>query len=230
MLLCIDSKDYFSYKKRNNYLRYILEKVACKNLWVNKNACVSLPNIITMSRIPMMFLIGFFFYSSFWGAKILAFILYVLAGVTDWLDGYIARKYEQVSDFGKLMDALNDKIFTIGMFLILAGKGLIPLWGIFCVLLIVCREFFITGLRILMAKTGKVLEAEKLGKVKTVLQIVVIGSFFLIEMLKDEVSACPKALIGFLIIVNYINFVVATLLTTYSGYNYLKKYHQCLLI
>ena len=208
----------------------LLKKLLAKILETIKNTSVNLPNIITMSRIPMMFLIGIFFYSSFCGAKLLAFILYVLAGITDWLDGYIARKCEQVSDFGKLMDALNDKIFTIGMFIILAGKDLIPLWGIFCVLLIVCREFFITGLRILMAKVGKVMEAEKLGKIKTVLQIVVVGSFFLIEMLKDEIPWCPEELIGFLTIVNYINFVAATILTTYSGYNYLRKYRQYLSI
>ncbi len=190
---------------------------------------MTLPNVISMLRIPMMFLIGVFFYNSFTGAKMLAFILYVLAGITDWLDGYVARKYKQVSDFGKLIDALNDKIFTISMFVILAGKGLIPVWGIFCILFIICREFFITGLRILVAKTGQVLAAEKMGKVKTVLQIVVVGSFFLIEMLKTDGNAwCSRSFICFLVVVNYVNFIITTVLTTYSGYNYLKKYRQYL--
>lgn len=175
-----------------------------------------------------MFLIGGLFYATFPGAKALAFVFYVTAGITDWLDGFIARKYHQVSDLGKLIDALSDKIFTIGIFVILAGKNFIPTWGIFCILLIVCREFLITGLRILIAKTGVVLGAEKLGKIKTVLQIIVLGSFFLIEMLKTDLVIFPKSFVNVLIWINYVNFLVMTLITSYSGYCYLKKYHRYL--
>lgn len=182
-----------------------------------------------MSRIPMIFLIGILFYSNFPFSKTLAFILYVIAGITDWLDGYIARKYHQISDLGKLIDALNDKIFATSVFIILAGKNLIPSWGIFCILVIICREFFITGLRTLIAKSGIVMAAEKLGKIKTVLQIVVLGSFFLIEMLKTDAKTWfPETFITFLVYVNYTNFLLMTLLTAYSGYNYIKKYHKYL--
>lgn len=190
---------------------------------------VSLPNVITMSRIPMLFIIGVLFYSTFPFARTLAFVLYVIAGISDWLDGYIARKYNQISDLGKLMDALNDKIFTVGIFMLLAGKNLIPVWGIFCALIIICREFSITGLRTLIAKSGVVMAAERLGKLKTILQIVVLGSFFLIEMLKVDAKAwCPSGFVNFLTYVNYTNFAVMTLLTAYSGYTYLRKYHKFL--
>ena len=71
--------------------------------------------------------------------------------------------------------------------------------------------------------------AEKLGKIKTVLQIVVLGSFFLIEMLKVDASSwCPQSFTTFLTYVNYTNFLLMTGLTAYSGYNYLKKYHKYL--
>jgi len=204
-------------------------KILAKVKIVAKMVSVNLPNIITMSRIPMLFLIGGLFYASWPGAKTLAFILYVLAGITDWLDGYLARKYHQISDFGKLMDALNDKIFTVSIFLILAGKNLIPTWGIFCAIIIVCREFFITGLRTLIAASGTVMAAEKLGKIKTVLQIVLLGSFFLIEMLRiDGQSWCPNGLIIALTYINYTNFILTTLLTAYSGISYLIKYHRYL--
>ena len=190
---------------------------------------MNLPNIITMSRIPMIFLIGILFYANFTLSKTLAFVLYVVAGITDWLDGYIARKYHQISDLGKLIDALNDKIFAISIFIILAGKNLIPSWGIFCILIIICREFFITGLRTIIAKSGVVMAAEKLGKIKTVLQIVVLGSFLLIEMLKVDASSwCPQSFTTFLTYINYTNFLLMTGLTAYSGYNYLKKYHKYL--
>ncbi len=188
---------------------------------------MNLPNWITLARVPLLFVIGGLFYASFKGALSLAFVLYVFAGITDWLDGYLARKYHQISDLGKLLDALNDKIFTVGVFILLIGKNLIPLWGVFCVLLIMCREFLVTGLRIMAAKSGRIMAAENLGKVKTVLQIVVIGSFLLIEMLKVDCGFPSNWLCG-LTYLNYINFIIVTILTAYSGTNYLIKYrHLC---
>ena len=194
-----------------------------------KNRSVNVPNAITLARIPLIFAIGFFFYASFAGSKTLAFILYVLTGVTDWLDGWAARKYHQISDFGKLADALIDKIFIIGMFLLLTGKGLVPTWGIFCMLLIVCREFFITGLRVMIAKNGTVMAAEKSGKLKTILQIIFTGAFFLIEMLRIDAAAWfPTEGICLLTIINDVLFVTATFLTVHSGCHYWQRYHRSL--
>jgi CDP-diacylglycerol--glycerol-3-phosphate 3-phosphatidyltransferase len=207
-----------------------LYKNTCKINELTKNIkFVNLPNWITLIRIPLLFVIGGFFYASFPGSITLAFIVYVLAGITDWLDGYLARKYNQTSELGKLLDALNDKIFTVGIFILLIGKHLVPLWGVFCVLLIVCREFLVTGLRIIAAKSGSILAAENLGKVKTVLQIVVMGSFLLIEMLKiDGAHWFPASWLIGLTYLNYVNLVVTTGLTAYSGSSYLIKYrHLC---
>ena len=193
------------------------------------NKGVNVPNAITLARVPLIFAIGFFFYASFAGSKTLAFILYVLTGVTDWLDGWAARKYHQISDFGKLADALIDKIFIIGMFLLLAGKGLVPTWGIFCMLLIVCREFFITGLRVMVAKNGTVMAAEASGKLKNILQIIFTGAFFLIEMLRiDAVAWFPKEGVYLLTVINNVLFVTATFLTVHSGWHYWKRYHRSL--
>ena len=193
------------------------------------NEGVNLPNAITLTRVPLIFAIGFFFYASFPGAKTFAFVLYVLTGITDWLDGWAARKFRQISDFGKLADALIDKIFIIGMFLLLAGKGLVPAWGIFCMMLIVCREFFITGLRVMVAKNGTVMAAEASGKLKTILQIIFTGAFFLIEMLRiDAVAWFPKEGLGVLTFINNVLFVMATFLTVHSGWHYWQRYHRSL--
>ena len=195
-----------------------------------KNKDVNLPNLITMARIPLIFVIGVLFYAPFVGAKTLAFILYVVTGVTDWLDGWVARKYHQISDFGKLMDALSDKIFVVSMFILLVGKGLVPNWGIFCILLIICREFFITGLRVMLAKNGTVMAAEKSGKVKTILQVVFTGAFFLIEMLRSDAAAWfPKDWLCILTNINNLLFVTATVLTIHSGCRYWRKYYRSLL-
>lgn len=186
---------------------------------------MTLSNWITLSRIGLIFVIGWLFYIPWPKAKILALIVYILTSSTDWLDGYVARKYHQVTDWGKLMDALVDKIFTISMFILLIGKGLIPTWGVFCILLILCREFFITGLRILLAKSGVVLAAEAHGKIKTILQLVVIGSFFLIEMLRVNISAdWMQSLLPVLRWINTVNFILATALTLHSGIHYYSKY------
>lgn len=197
------------------------------NTW--NNSFVNLPNIITLIRIPFLFIIASLLFIPAKGALTIAFILYVLAGITDWLDGHIARKYNQISDLGKLLDALNDKIFTVGIFLLLIAKQLIPTWGVFCVLIIVCREFLITGLRIILAKTGTVMAAENLGKVKTVLQIVVMGSYLLIEMLRiDAANWFPSLGLSILSFINSILFIVATISTTYSGIRYFIKYRKFL--
>lgn len=188
---------------------------------------MNLPNWVTLSRIPLLFLIGVLLYLPFKGAATTVFCLYVFAGVTDWLDGYLARRCNLISDLGKLLDALNDKIFTVGIFILLIGRGLVPAWGVFCVLVILCREFLITGLRIIAAKSGNILAAENLGKVKTVLQIVVMGAFLLIEMLRiDCRSWFPQGWIYGLARLNEVIFLVTTFLTAYSGTIYLLKYRH----
>ena len=114
-------------------------------------------------------------YMSWPGAATLAFLLFWLAGLTDILDGYFARKHGIISNWGKLMDALTDKIFIVGMFIVLLAVGLLPPWTVFLILLIVSREFLVTGLRLVAASQGAVLAAEKSGKQKTVFQIIAIS-------------------------------------------------------
>lgn len=102
----------------------------------------------------------------------IGYIIAVLAGFTDFLDGYIARKYDLVTDFGKLMDPLADKIFTVTCFVVLTDHGYVPAW-ITCIIL--TREFAVNGLRTLAAKAGEVIQAKNIGKVKTVLQMLILA-------------------------------------------------------
>ena len=87
---------------------------------------MNLPNLLTLSRIPLLFVISGLIYLEKPGAASLAFLLFVFAGLTDWLDGYIARKYNLISNFGKLMDALADKVIIVGMFITLLVIGMLP--------------------------------------------------------------------------------------------------------
>lgn len=99
----------------------------------------------------------------------LAFVLFVSASITDFLDGHIARKHNLITDFGKLMDPLADKILTGAVFILLSAEGVMPAW---CTILIISREFLVTGLRMLASSEGAILAADRFGKWKTVTQIV----------------------------------------------------------
>jgi CDP-diacylglycerol--glycerol-3-phosphate 3-phosphatidyltransferase len=154
-----------------------------------------LPNLLTAARIPAVALIAYWTHlAGPWASAALA--LFIAAAVTDLLDGWVARKVGAVSDFGRLMDALVDKIFILGLLVallaldclpvqVLAPAGASPahlpaggdarLLAALGVYLILTREFLITGLRLVAAAKGQVLEAEGWGKSKTFLQILAIG-------------------------------------------------------
>ena len=186
---------------------------------------MNLPNLLTLSRIPILFGVVGFLYLPFLGASSLAFVLFIIGALTDWADGYYARKQGLVSNFGKLMDALTDKVFMVGLFISLLVIGILPEWTLPLLLLILSREFLITGLRLVAASEGVVLAAEKSGKHKTVSQMVAaILLLFAVAIRADFSERLPQIFgdvlhwggLGF--------FVIATLLTVSSGLQYMVKY------
>ncbi len=186
---------------------------------------MNLPNLLTLSRIPILFGIVGLLYLPFAGASSLALVLFVLGALTDWADGYVARKQGLVSNFGKLMDALTDKVFMVGLFIALLAFGILPGWALPLLLLILSREFLITGLRLVAASSGIVLAAEKSGKHKTVSQIVAAILLLLAEAVRQDFPRALPAVVGdVLAVVGLGSFVLATLLTVSSGTRYLVKY------
>ncbi|MDR2512645.1 MAG: CDP-diacylglycerol--glycerol-3-phosphate 3-phosphatidyltransferase [Puniceicoccales bacterium] len=186
-----------------------------------------LPNIMTASRVPCLFIIAALIaWDTRWAATI-AFAVFMLAAVTDYLDGWLARRLGVVSNFGKLMDALTDKILNVGLFIFLLvypiGKPLLPTWCVFLVVVILVRELLITGLRLVAASSRFILAAERSGKIKTVLQIFVITLLlFVLAARRDWGWDTP--LIQHLHQAAYVAFGMATLLTVSSGAGYLVKY------
>ena len=146
-----------------------------------------------------------------------AFGLYVLSALTDWLDGYLARKWQQITDFGKFIDALADKVLTSGLFVGLLALERLPDWGLYMVLLILTREFMVTGLRLVAAGKGHVMAAEKLGKWKTALQMVAIGIYLFRD---SQWNTLPQELLEY---AGDIAFAAAGLLTVISGVSYFWK-------
>lgn len=186
---------------------------------------MNLPNLLTLSRIPILFGIVAFLYAPFHGASTVAFVLFVIGALTDWADGYYARKQGLVSNFGKLMDALTDKVFMVGLFISLLAAAVLPPWTLPLLLLILSREFLITGLRLVAASSGIVLGAEKSGKHKTVSQIVsAILLLLAIAVRKDFSELIPEVVGDVLHWGGLAFFVIATLLTVTSGTKYMVKY------
>ena len=151
---------------------------------------MNLPNLLTLSRIPLMLLVIALLYpsseSTYQWVRTSALLLFLFAALTDWLDGWLARKIGQVSEFGKFMDALADKVLTLGMFISLLVLDEIGKWALFPVLLILSRELLITGLRLVASAKGKILAAEKVGKLKTVIQLSCICLFLGKIALEDD--------------------------------------------
>lgn len=136
----------------------------------------SLPNHLTVSRFWMTAVMMVCMTMQFPYAQIIALVIFVLASVTDALDGYLARNFFGVTSFGKLMDPLADKVLVCAAFIGFVELGSIRAW---MVVLIIAREFMVTGMRLLMIEKGIVMPAGMWGKVKTTVQMVAIGLYFL---------------------------------------------------
>ncbi|MGZ4984322.1 MAG: CDP-diacylglycerol--glycerol-3-phosphate 3-phosphatidyltransferase [Chthoniobacterales bacterium] len=131
-------------------------------------------NRLTLSRLGLTILFVFALNSKWQFGRTLALVLFIVAGITDFFDGEIARRYRFVTNFGKLMDPLVDKILMAAAFISLVPLKAIPAW---VATIVVARDFLITGLRLLASAEGRVLPAEKLGKHKTSWQIVTVLFF-----------------------------------------------------
>jgi len=181
---------------------------------------MNLPNRLTVARFFLT--LGFVAaLSAEWRyGRTIALLLFVIASATDYADGYIARKYNLITDFGKLMDPLVDKIMVAGAFICLIPE--IPAWA---VVVIISREFLITGLRLLAASKGVVLPAESIGKHKTGWQLATV-IFFLAVMAAQEfdgIGLSHAFLNDALIYGGTVLVAVALSLTLFSGIGYLWK-------
>ena len=186
---------------------------------------MNLPNAITLSRIPLMFVIVALMYCDFTGAASAAFWLFILCAIGDWLDGYLARKNNLVSTFGKLMDALTDKIMVMGLVIAFVEKHEVH---ISLALITLCREFLVTGMRMVAASKGLIVAADKGGKSKTVTQLIALGCFLGASMAsKDWSRLFHVDLTEFALWVSRtgrLAFVVGTVLAVWSGWRYISRH------
>jgi len=145
-------------------------------------------NKISIARICLIPIFILFALLDIPSGGYIALAIFILASVTDWIDGYVARKYNQVSTFGKFLDPLADKLLVTAAVLVLIEKGDM---GSLPAFIIIARELIVTSLRIVAMGEGIVIAAQKSGKLKTFMQIV--GIVFLFTPLKDIALGCITA-------------------------------------
>ncbi|MEI3604665.1 CDP-diacylglycerol--glycerol-3-phosphate 3-phosphatidyltransferase [Pseudogracilibacillus sp. SE30717A] len=186
---------------------------------------MNIPNKITLSRICLIPIFIIILSVDFnWGewsigttslpvSHFVAALIFLVASLTDWLDGYYARKYHLVTNMGKFLDPLADKLLVSAAYILLVELDLAAAW---IVILIISREFAVTGLRLVAAGEGVVLAASNMGKLKTVSQISSIA-FLLLHNYPFSYLAIPF---------DTILLYIALILTTWSGIEYfIKNWH-----
>lgn len=186
---------------------------------------MNLPNKITVSRIfliPLFLVVMLVPFS--WGDILIGNVtmpvthlvgaaIFIIASTTDWIDGYYARKLNLVTNLGKFLDPLADKLLVSAALVTLVDLGLAPAW---MVIVIISREFAVTGLRLVLAGEGEVVAANMLGKVKTWAQIIAISAL-LLHNLPFEFISFPFAMIS---------LWIAVFFTVISGWDYFAKNKQ----
>ncbi len=174
---------------------------------------MNLPNKLTVARVCMvpLFMVALMLNTEV--SRVVATVIFALASFTDMLDGKIARKYNLITNFGKLMDPLADKILTAAAMVCLVELGDLAAW---IVVIILFREYAITGLRSVAASENIVVAANIWGKVKTVCQMIAL----MLLMLKPQIVALCGVNLGLILM------YVALLLTVYSGVDYVVKLNK----
>lgn len=166
---------------------------------------MNLPNKLTLSRIIA---VPFFIWSYMQGHAWISLIIFVLASLTDMADGKIARKYDLITNFGKIMDPLADKILVYSAFCLMTADAKLPAWSL---IIILFREFLVAGVRTVAASSGIVIAADMAGKIKTVLQMFAVPCL-IISGVHKLFYYCGYAL-----------FYASLVMTIVSGANYCLK-------
>lgn len=176
---------------------------------------MSLPNVLTYVRIAAVpALVACLFFLQGDVARWSAFSLFVFAGATDWLDGYLARIWEQQSTLGRMLDPIADKLLVGAVLMMLVHDATISGWAIWAAIIILCREILVSGLREFLAELNVKIHVTQLAKWKTTMQMIALGVLLAGPAAEKIV---PGIMTGGLVIL-----WIAALLTLWTGYDYLK--------
>ncbi|MBR3138583.1 CDP-diacylglycerol--glycerol-3-phosphate 3-phosphatidyltransferase [Candidatus Saccharibacteria bacterium] len=171
---------------------------------------MTFPTYLTLLRIVLAIISTVFFMLPYSWAKITALVIFIIASLTDRVDGYLARKYKQVTDLGAFLDPLADKMLINLTFLVFVFQSIVPLW-VFAVILV--RDFAVDGMRMMAARHKTTIAASFYGKLKTTIQMVALIIIAFANIIQNQ----PLTIIGDIIL------YIALALTVFSGLDYLIK-------
>jgi len=179
----------------------------------------NLPNMLTYARIVAVPLVVLCFFlegrlQSTDAARWAAFTIFVLASITDFLDGYLARIWKQTSNIGRMLDPIADKLLVSSVLLLVAADGTIAGWTLWAAIIILCREILVSGLREYLAGLKVSVPVTQLAKWKTTVQLVAIG-FLLVGPAGDK-------LIGYSTQIGIVLLWISAIITLYTGYDYFR--------
>lgn len=185
---------------------------------------MNLPNKITMVRIFLIPILMFFYMAEFIPCgKIISLALFIIASITDFLDGYIARKYNIVTDFGKFADTISDKMLTFSALFMFMVDGTLPApYGVIFATICLARDFIVLGLKSLVSAKGTVVGSVKIGKIKFFVSLLAYPFGFLVAILNS--FAVTGTILLVCQIAFYVLMTVTGILTAYSGVVYLITY------
>ena len=139
---------------------------------------MNLPNKLSIIRVALIPVIVILLYQQSDACRIIAGALFIIASLTDFLDGFIARKYNLVTNFGKFIDPVADKLLVLTALIMLLHRGQMEAW---IIIIILCRELAVDGLRLVAVTQGKVIAASPFGKIKTTCQMIMITAAILLN-------------------------------------------------
>ncbi len=171
---------------------------------------MTFPTYLTLLRIVLAIISTVFFMLPYSWAKITALVIFIIASLTDRVDGYLARKYKQVTDLGAFLDPLADKMLINLTFLVFVFQSIVPLW-VFAVILV--RDFAVDGMRMMAARHKVTIAASFYGKLKTTIQMVALIIIAFANIIQNQ----PLTIIGDIVL------YIALALTVFSGLDYLIK-------
>ncbi len=186
---------------------------------MSRSDLFSLPNLLTYGRIAAvpLVVVCYFGEGGFSGtdaARWTAVIIFTIASITDFFDGYLARAWDQQSSLGRMLDPIADKLLVAACLLLLAADGTIAGWSLWAAIVILCREILVSGLREYLAELKVSVPVTRLAKWKTAVQLIAIG--FLLAGPAGERFLPGTTLIGLSLL------WVSALVTLYTGYDYFR--------
>jgi CDP-diacylglycerol--glycerol-3-phosphate 3-phosphatidyltransferase/cardiolipin synthase len=192
-----------------------MDNTATRPLPRQNSRAMSLPNVLTYGRIlAVPALVGCLFLLKGDAANWSAFVLFVTAAVTDWLDGYLARAWEQQSTLGRMLDPIADKLIVGAALMMLVYNRTLEGWSIWAAVIILCREILVSGLREFLAELNVKVHVTQMAKWKTTVQMVALAVLLAgpaADKIVPGITDMGLALLW-----------IAALLTLWTGYDYLK--------